>query len=74
MTIVTMQVDAEGRQVIARWNEWESTPELRFAVPPHTTTESPVLQQLWIRGGYNTAGHLAGHEYEWRSVPTEVVL
>lgn len=72
MTVATIQVDANGRHVIASWLDWEPMPELRWVVPPYTTTKSPVLQQRWVRGGYNTAGQLADHEYEWRTVPTMV--
>lgn len=47
---------------------WESTAELRFAVPPETTTKAPKLQQKWVRriDAQETVS-------EWRDVPTIVV-
>ncbi len=52
--------------------QWRPSPELRFIVPPHTTTDTPKLQQLWIADTLNAFGHVCWVE-EWRDVPTVVV-
>ena len=52
---------------------FEPTAILRFAVPPHTTTQPPTLQQRWRKPTLNPFGHVNGWEYEWRDVPREVV-
>lgn len=49
-------------------DNWETTSQLRFAVPPETTTKAPVLQQLWVKRFDATLVNM-----EWRDVPTEVV-
>lgn len=41
------------------------TMRLRWAVPPHTTTKPPVLQQAWI---CRETG-----EHEWEDVETVIV-
>lgn len=44
--------------------QWHPRVEMRFRVPPHTTTEAPVLEQLWQ---CEQTGELW-----WRSVPRVV--
>lgn len=53
--------------------EWRPTSELRYAVPPHTTTEPPKLQQLWVSPNVNRYGHILSHDEEWRDVPRVVL-
>jgi hypothetical protein len=52
--------------------EWRPTPELRFLTPPHTTTQPPKLQQLWVADTLNGWGHVSGYIEEWRDVPLVV--
>lgn len=56
-----------------RQGDWLPTVDLRFAVPDHTTTEPPVLQQRWIISLVNSFGHLSGYDEEWRAVERVVV-
>lgn len=53
--------------------EWRPTSHLRFAVPDRTTTEPPVLQQLWAIDTMNAFGHIIGYDEEWRPVERAVV-
>lgn len=56
-----------------RTGEFHPTPHLRFAVLPHTDTNQPVLQQLWVIDTVNAFGHLSGYDEEWRDVERVVL-
>ena len=58
---------------VLRWGDWEQSFGLRYAVPPTTTTNPPVLQSRWIRTGFGIDGIVVAVEDEWRDVPIVVV-
>jgi hypothetical protein len=67
--IAKLFVGPDGKPVIQSWSQWSPTVELRFWIPSHT--HKPVLQQRFLRHGYDSVGHVTGGEFEWRTVPTE---
>jgi hypothetical protein len=50
--------------------------ELRWSVPPTTTTEPPILQYRWLQGYMDASGayNVAHADWsEWKDVPRVVV-
>jgi hypothetical protein len=70
---VAIQVDEDGKFVVASWGEWEPTCDLRRVRPRRTTTQPDRLQQRFWRNGYSTAGHICDGQSEWRDVPLEII-
>lgn len=56
---------------VSYYDEWGPEIPLRFICRQGSDGAKYVLQQRWVRHGYDTTGALCTGEIEWRDVPLE---